>query len=221
MNKMTVLLVALSFVAIAVASFVIWYVPYKEANNKELEKRETGKFAKRIAFHTPMLCCGDACFVIVGADHTPLITNGKGDGKLYVPNERGKGEGILFTWIDDKMMKISLTIYDENQSIVSLINGNEWTVNKSARIDCNYDLENFEVVTIENEVVRPVLQIQLKSDRVNIAFETYLNDGTSFFWGNNRLGFSKKGQGKVFNDLKPFFKYPSSSNFGRLNETNQ
>lgn len=221
MKMTTIAWMIVGIALIGIGTFIMWYFPSKEANIKELEKRETGKFSKRIAFQTPMLCCGDACFVVVGADHTPLITNGKGDGKLYVPNERGKGEGILFTWIDNKVMKISLTIYDENQSIVSLINGNEWTVNKSARIDCNYDLENFEVVTIENEVVRPVLQIQLKSDRVNIAFETYLNDGTSFFWGNNRLGFSKKGQGKVFNDLKPFFKYPSSSNFGRLNETNQ
>jgi hypothetical protein len=218
MNKMTVLLVGLAFVAIAVASFFIWYLPYKEANIKELEKRETGKFSRKIKFPTKALGNGTAVFKIVGSDYQPFLTDGKGAGILHIPNEKGRGDVIIETWVEEDEMKIKMVIYDNQRQIVTMINGNDWVVNKSSKIDCNLDLEAFEVVSLENSNTIPILQIQLLSTHVDIAFETYLSGGMGLFWGKNRMELTGENHKTLNNDLKAIFKYPSNENFGRRND---
>lgn len=212
----TVTWVTVGAIFVLIGTLIMWYFPYREDKLKDLEKRESGKFSKRISFKVPVLGNGSTRFTISGEDHTPFITDGKGRGILYIPT-KGSGDGIIYTWIQDNEMKISLTIYDKQRTIVSYISGNEWVVNKSTLIDCNYDLENFEVVSLLGSKVTPLLQIQLKHDRVILALETYLKDGTCFFFGNNRMEYTNPKKMNVDNDLRPLFLYPSDKNFGKRN----
>lgn len=222
MSKMsTELWVLIGIVLIVGGTFIMWYVPYKESRDKELETKETCRFSKRIPFNVkyPLLFIGDSSsgFEIRGDDNIPFLTDGKGKGKLYIPSKTGTGQGILYAWIQDQEVKLSLTIFNEKHEVISSVSGNEWVVNKSKEVDCNFDLENFEVVRIKNNSFIPILQIELREDSIKMAFETYLQDGTNFLLGNNKMAFASAEKGSVINDLKPLFKYPSKKNFGKRN----
>lgn len=209
--------VIIGAILIGLGTFIIWYFPNKEAEDQAANVKESGKFSKRIAFgiDVPKICFGGACFVIMGDDHIPILTDGKGNGKLYIPSKTGNGDGIIYCWVQDQQMKVSLTIYDDSLNVISYISGNEWVVKKSKTIDCNYDLTKYEVVRIENGNTKVLLQIELKDDNVQIGFETTLKDGRNFFWGNNKMEFTGPKFTTIDNDLVPLFKYPSDKNFGK------
>jgi hypothetical protein len=200
-------------------TLIMWYFPYKEGKDKELEVKETGKVSRRLPLNVsaPRICFGNACFDILGEDHVPIITDGKGKGKLYIPSKTGKGEGILYSWIQDQEMKLSLSIYDEYHEAISYIDGNEWVVKKSKTIDCNFDLNSYEVIKYENDSIRVLLQIELTENNVQLGFETTLKDGTKLFLGNNKMEFTGENRKAIHNYLKPIFKYPSNKNFGKRN----
>lgn len=156
----------------------------------------------------------------MGDDHIPILTDGKG-GKLFIPTANGKGESIFSAWVRDQELNVSFIVFDKSGQVITSIEGNEWVVNKSKAIDCNYRPDSYEVVSIsEAGVVRPLLQVELRNDKVEFAFETYLSDGTNLFMGNQRIKFAKIGDPAVSNDLAPLFCYPSDKNFGKRRADN-
>lgn len=214
---MTTVWVISGIFLIALGTFIMWYFPHRESLKKELEIRETGKFSKIISFDMPTIGNGESSFKIAGGNPIPIISNSAGNGILKIPMNDSIAKGVLYAWIQNNEMKMSITIYNSNLEVISYISGNEWVVNKSTEIDCNYDLESFEVVSLKNDILRPVLQVQLKQDKVDLAFETYLNEDICLFWGNSKIEFTGENHRVIKNDLKPLFQYPSSKFFGKRN----
>ena len=84
--------VVIGLILLAIGTYIMWYVPYRESKDKEFEVRETGRISRRLPLEisTPLLCFGESCFLIMDEDHMPIITDGKGDGKLFIPSKRGR-----------------------------------------------------------------------------------------------------------------------------------